>query len=238
MDKRKKSKLDVVTEQGDSATILRLVGEFDTNRFGILIPHVLNLVQKGQYKLALDMSIVNYLDSRGMGMLVALMALLRRVGMKFKIFNLSPDVQTILESTNLDKVLFIYRNEQEAVSSSWQREMELRITTKNNVVIIRIQGKYDNDSFSNLVNVVNKLIEDGHTKIAADLGDLEIIDSSGLGALVSVMATLQEKGFKFKIFNLQKQVQSIIRSTNLHKVLYIYVSEEDAIISSWLILPK
>lgn len=59
--------------------------------------------------------------------------------------------------------------------------------------------------------------------------NVNFIDSSGIGLIVSIFKTMQQKEGKFALTNLSKKNEEIFAITRLNKILEIYPSESEAI---------
>jgi len=77
---------------------------------------------------------------------------------------------------------------------------------------------------------LNEIIQNGGEKIVIDLSSLEFIDSSGLGAMVSVLKKIGMPG-KVKLCGVKDGVRSILELTRLDKVFPIYHSVKEAVAS-------
>ena len=77
---------------------------------------MVEFVAQGNMGLVLNLSEVDLIDSSGLGVMVSV---LKRLGNKgsMKLCNVKPDVRSLLELIQLDKVFLIYHSEQEAVDS-------------------------------------------------------------------------------------------------------------------------
>ena len=70
--------------------------------------------------------------------------------------------------------------------------------------------------------------------VVLDLGAVEFIDSTGLGALLSVLRKLKLGGGDLRLTGIGAQVLSIFRLVRMNKVFEIYPSVEEAVSSfSW-----
>src|SRR3970282_169916 len=78
------------------------------------------LIDKGQSRVVMDLSQVGYIDSSGMGVLVASMKQARAAGGDVRLCALQEDVRAIFEMTRLIKVMSIHPTRQEALAS-WRR---------------------------------------------------------------------------------------------------------------------
>ncbi len=78
---------------------------------------------------------------------------------------------------------------------------------------------------------VNSIVDEGHYRIVIDLKNTVYMDSSGLGAMVSRIATTRSNGGDIRLANLNRFIQELIQVTNLNRVFHIYDSTEAAIAS-------
>jgi anti-sigma B factor antagonist len=58
-----------------------------------------------------------------------------------------------------------------------------------------------------LRDLVRDLLSKGHKKILFNLGDVDYIDSTGLGSLVSAFTSVRYRGGELKLFNLTNKVK-------------------------------
>ena len=78
-----------------------------------------------------------------------------------------------------------------------------------------------------------------HTKLAAagskgillNLGEVNYIDSSGIGELVSAFTTISNQGGTLKLLNLTKRVKDLLQITKLYTVFEVFDDEAKAIAS-------
>ena len=80
-----------------------------------------------------------------------------------------------------------------------------------------------------LHDTVRDQINKGHTKIILDMGEVEYIDSSGIGELVSALAILHRHGGELKLLNLTKKVHDLLKITKLYAVFKVKDDETEAI---------
>ena len=82
-----------------------------------------------------------------------------------------------------------------------------------------------------LREAIRELISKGVKKIIVGLGNVNYIDSSGLGELVSSYTTAKNQGADLKLLNLTKKVKDVLQVTKLYTVFDIYDDEASAIAS-------
>ncbi len=72
-----------------------------------------------------------------------------------------------------------------------------------------------------LRDLVRNLISAGNKKILLNLRNVDYIDSSGLGELVSAFTSMRSGGGELKLLNLTKRVQALLQITKLYTVFDI-----------------
>ncbi len=80
-----------------------------------------------------------------------------------------------------------------------------------------------------LRDVVRDLLSKGKKKILANLADVNYIDSSGIGELVSAFTTVRNQGGELKLLNLTKKVHDLLQITKLYTVFDVKDDEATAI---------
>jgi anti-anti-sigma factor len=107
-----------ITERavGD-VTVLNLKGRLVLEECVTLRDAVDALVQQRRPKLVLDLQDVNYIDSAGLGILVAKYLSVRRLGGDMKIVHPTPRSLHVLEITHLNQVFETFASEDAAIRS-------------------------------------------------------------------------------------------------------------------------
>jgi anti-sigma B factor antagonist len=102
--------------------------------------------------------------------------------------------------------------------------------TIGDVAIVDFSGKITlGEGSSTLRNTIRQLVELGHRKIVLNLSDVDYIDSSGIGELVSGYTTLRSASGELKLLNLTKRVHDLLQITRLFTVFDVQSDEDDAI---------
>ena len=98
------------------------------------------------------------------------------------------------------------------------------------VTIVDISGRIVlGEESAALGDLLCDLLSKGHKKIVFNLGDVDYIDSSGLGHLVSAYTSVQKQGGELKLLNLTKKVQDVMQITRLYTVFDIMDDEAAAV---------
>jgi anti-sigma B factor antagonist len=82
-----------------------------------------------------------------------------------------------------------------------------------------------------LRDTVRDLLSKGNKKILLNLGDVNYIDSSGIGELVSAFTTVKNQGGELKLLNLTKKVHDLLQITKLLTVFDVHEDEAKAVAS-------
>jgi len=109
--------LNIKQRQAGDVAILDLDGEVRMGESaGVLRSAIRGLVASGSTKILLNLAGVKYIDSSGIGELIANYTTVGREG-QLKLLNLTKKVQDLLVITKLLTVFDVYDNEAEALSS-------------------------------------------------------------------------------------------------------------------------
>ncbi len=71
-------------------------------------------------------------------------------------------------------------------------------------------------------------IQEGNFRILLDLSNIEFIDSSGLGAIISLLKLLAGKG-DIALCCIRDQVMSLFKLTRMDRIFRIYPSSDEAV---------
>lgn len=101
---------------------------------------------------------------------------------------------------------------------------------ENQICVVKIEGNIALDGVSEAKEYLKPLLEDGDVKgILMNFEQVNFIDSSGIGLIVSLFKTLQQKEAKFGLSNLSKKNEEIFTITRLNKILDIYGDESEGV---------
>ncbi|WP_442756686.1 STAS domain-containing protein [Methylocystis sp. JAN1] len=103
-------------------------------------------------------------------------------------------------------------------------------TIKQNgkTVIIVKEPRVDAHNSAELKDRILKILEGGERNLIIDLGEVEFIDSSGLGALLSGYKNASLHSSAFALAGLKPRVRSMFELTRLHRVFDIYSRLQEA----------
>ena len=102
--------------------------------------------------------------------------------------------------------------------------------TEDNICVVSIEGNVALDGVNEAKAFLKPHIENAEVKgMVINFEKVNFIDSSGIGLIVSIFKTMQERNGGFAITNLSKKNEEIFMITRLNKILNIYPSEAEAL---------
>jgi len=108
--------MEITCTPTEQANILTLSGRLD-GRNPRILKEKLTKELRTSNRIILDLSSVNYIDSTGLGVLVGgLKKAMRKKG-DIRLVNPSDEARMLMELTRVDKVFFIYPNQETALMS-------------------------------------------------------------------------------------------------------------------------
>ncbi len=107
--------------------------------------------------------------------------------------------------------------------------MDISVNEKGNLSVLMLQGKLDLANAGELKSAVKSLLEQDKSLIHLNMSGVDFINSSGLGALVSLMKEIRVHRGRLTISNLAPYVKEIFEITQLSNVFEIYRDELEAI---------
>lgn len=112
------AELDVKERQAGDVTILDLNGSIRIGEGAVALRDaVRKLIGEGKKRVLLNLGGVSYMDSSGVGELIANYTSLSREGGQLKLLNLTDKIQNLLVITKLLTVFDTYDNEADALGS-------------------------------------------------------------------------------------------------------------------------
>jgi anti-sigma B factor antagonist len=97
--------------------------------------------------------------------------------------------------------------------------MEFTTSRADGVATLRIEGELDAVTVSDLRPALDSLVAERHARIVVDLSGLQLIDSSGVGALVFLYKKAKEYGGVVTVTGVRDQPLSIFKLLRLDRVL-------------------
>lgn len=94
-------------------------------------------------------------------------------------------------------------------------------------IILDLDGVFGKIEIKELKEIANSSIENNMTKMSVNFKQIELIDSTGLGALINCHQKFKSVCGKFVLYNLNENIYNLLEMTTVDKMLTIYDSEAD-----------
>ena len=107
----------------------------------------------------------------------------------------------------------------------------MNITTEirnGGVAVLTLDGRLNMTAAPQLRSAVEELTDAGTSRVVVDLGSVAFMDSSGLGALIAGLKRCRQNRGDLRITGVNEQVATVLRLTNLDRVLRPHGSADEA----------
>jgi anti-sigma B factor antagonist len=112
------AELNIQEREADDVTILDMSGKVTIGEGSVALRSAIRgLLEKGRKKILLNLAGVGYIDSSGIGELVASFTAINKEDGQLKLLNLTQKLQDLLAITKLLTVFDVYEDEAEALGS-------------------------------------------------------------------------------------------------------------------------
>src|SRR5580698_4330 len=108
----------------------------------------------------------------------------------------------------------------------------MKVTTRmvDGVAILDLSGRITlGEGSVQLRDAVRDLVAQGQKNILLNLSEVNYIDSSGIGELVSAFTSVKNQGGQLKLLNLTKKVHDLLQITKLYTVFDVRDDEAHAV---------
>jgi len=107
--------------------------------------------------------------------------------------------------------------------------LEIRETDREGIAILALKGRLTVGEASSIREKVNELLAKDRKNVIFDLGQVDYIDSTGLGSMVICYTTIKKAGGALKLLNLNKRNIELLLLTKLHTIFEVFSDEQDAV---------
>jgi anti-sigma B factor antagonist len=110
--------------------------------------------------------------------------------------------------------------------------MNLKVKSRqaNDITILDLNGTITlGEGSVTLRDAIREHVRNGQKKLLINLEDVNYMDSSGLGELVSAYASVKNAGGELKLLHLTKKVQDLLQITKLYTVFDVADDETRAL---------
>jgi anti-sigma B factor antagonist len=108
--------------------------------------------------------------------------------------------------------------------------LDIQQHEREGVVVLAMKGRITvGKEATGLRDKVAELTAAGDKNLVFNLGGVDFIDSTGLGALVMCVTTMRKNGGNVKLVNLNKRNIELLVMTRLATAFEIFADEQDAV---------
>jgi anti-sigma B factor antagonist len=110
--------------------------------------------------------------------------------------------------------------------------LEIEVRSQADVKVIKLRGRLNlGDSVDRMRDTFEDLLNAGQTRLVIDLGEVSMIDSSGIGLLVRYLTAAKQRAGSVKLLNPSKFAVQTLRMTGLLKLFETFDDQEQAVSS-------
>jgi anti-sigma B factor antagonist len=110
--------------------------------------------------------------------------------------------------------------------------LEIEVRSQSDVKVIKLRGRLNlGDSVDRMRDTFEDLLNAGQTRLVIDLGEVSMIDSSGIGLLVRYLTAAKQRAGSVKLLNPSKFAVQTLRMTGLLKLFETFEDQEQAVSS-------
>ena len=104
--------------------------------------------------------------------------------------------------------------------------LEVTPEIKGDVIIFRLDGKFDYSGAEEIDDVWKKHISDEYIVVGFECSKLTFVDSSAITHLISYGTEAVNKGIKMVVFGLNDEISELFKSAKLGRFIHV-MSEDD-----------
>jgi len=107
--------------------------------------------------------------------------------------------------------------------------LDIHTRERENITILDLNGRITMGAEATALREAVASLPVGARNVVLNLGHVDYIDSTGLGALVMVSTSLRKNGGNVKLLNLNRRNIELLVMTKLATVFEIFTDEQDAV---------
>ena len=109
------------------------------------------------------------------------------------------------------------------------QRLEIVQKVKEHILVLTLKGQLDVQTAEQMQSVLASLAESTISHVVMDFAGITLVDSSGIGVLVSVYKLTRARGGDTVLANVEAQPREVFRILNLTKAITLYDSISDAL---------
>jgi anti-sigma B factor antagonist len=110
--------------------------------------------------------------------------------------------------------------------------VEIEVRSQSQVKIIKLRGRLSlGESVDRFRETIDDLLQSGETSFLLDLGEVSMIDSSGLGLLARFLTTAKQRGGVLKLLSPSKFALQTLKMIGLLNLFEVFDDQLQALAS-------
>ncbi len=107
--------------------------------------------------------------------------------------------------------------------------MEIIHEKNDNIILLKLKGRFDAGTSGELENGIIPLIVDGLKGLAIDFSQLDYINSSGLRVILMAAKKISKVGGKMTLFSMKEHIKEVFDMTGFSSIIPVVNSKEEAL---------
>lgn len=107
--------------------------------------------------------------------------------------------------------------------------MDLTVEKDSSYLIVGLDGQFDLHTAKRFKTKLMRYVNKGSRNIVLDLGEIDFIDSSGIGAILSIYKKIEQKSGELVIINLSPPLKRIFELSGVLNIINLYSSRDEAL---------
>lgn len=110
--------------------------------------------------------------------------------------------------------------------------MDVNIRKRGAVQLIQLRGELRmGEGLTAFIRATDELLEAGEVRFVIHLGEVSMLDSSGIGALVKLLTSVSRRGGGLRLVNPSPFATKTLKLVGLLALFPVYADEEQAVAS-------
>jgi anti-sigma B factor antagonist len=110
--------------------------------------------------------------------------------------------------------------------------VEIEVRSQSDVKILKLRGRLNlGDSVDRMRDTCEDLLNAGDVRWVVDLGEVTMVDSSGIGLLVRYLTQAKQRGGSLKLLNPSKFAVQTLKMTGLLPLFETFADQDQAVSS-------
>jgi len=110
--------------------------------------------------------------------------------------------------------------------------VEIDVRSQGKIKVVKLRGRLNlGEAVDRFRQTFDELLEAGENNFVVDLGEISMIDSSGIGLLVRCLTAAKQRSGTLKLLNPSKFALQTLRMTGLISLFEVFTDQEQAVSS-------